>query len=82
MVQKKDFNIHEKISTKKKKRKNTKNLLTSMTSHMKKDQPNMLEPEEEAEDDEPELEQVEEESTSKFKHGRRDSGMSIRREAP
>ena len=53
MIQKKDFNIHEKI-IKKKKRKATKNLLTSMTSHIKKDQP--LEPEEEAEDDEPELE--------------------------
>lgn len=82
MVQKKDFNIHEKIISKKKKRKNTKNLLTSMTSHIKKDHPSMLEPEEEAEDDEQELEQVEEESSSKFKNGRRDSAMSVRREPP
>jgi hypothetical protein len=49
----------------KKKRKVTKNMLTSMTSHVKKD----LDPEEEAEDhDAEELEQVHEEiSKSIFK---------------
>ena len=80
MIQKKDTqNIHEKVVKKTKgKRKTTKNLLTSMTTHMKKDGGQEQEPEEEAEDGEPELSQVEEEDVtkSKFKVGRRDSAMS------
>jgi hypothetical protein len=72
MIQKKDTtNIHEKIIQKKKKRKNTKNLLTSMTSHVKKDEM----PEEEEAPEDGELEQVEEETNTKFK-GRRDSAVS------
>ena len=57
MIQKKDIqNTHEKVIKLKKKRKATnKNLMTAMTSHIKKD----LDPEEEAEDhDAEELEQV------------------------
>jgi len=38
MIQKKDTqNIHEKDKKKKQKRKTTKNLLTSMTTHIKKE---------------------------------------------
>lgn len=72
MIQKKDTqNIHEKVINKaKKKRKNPKNILTAMTSHIKKDN----EPEEEAEDDALELDPVEEEiSKSIFKQNRRES---------
>jgi hypothetical protein len=73
MIQKKEpQNIHEKvIKGKMKKRKDTKKMLTSMTSHIKKD----LDPEEEAEDHEAEeLEQVDEEiSKSIFKQNRRES---------
>ena len=78
MIQKKDTqNIHEKDKKKKQKRKTTKNLLTSMTTHIKKEGGQEQEPEEDAEDGEPELSQVEEEdSKSKFKVGRRDSAMS------
>jgi hypothetical protein len=48
-----------------------------MTTHIKKDCGQEQEPEENAEDGEPELSQVEEEeSKSKFKVGRRDSAMS------
>ena len=48
-----------------------------MTTHIKKDGTPEQEPEEDAEDGEPELSQVEEEeSKSKFKGGRRDSALS------
>ena len=43
-----------------------------MTTHMKKDGGQEQEPEEDAEDGEPEVEELE----SKFKAGRRDSAMS------